>query len=269
MGILDKVNNGIGEATSPITDAASKASQLVYGKGGIDALRAGIQKHGGVAKQNRFQTIFTPPSQTLLNKNSQEVIGGVISGNFDIKQLVNDPRDISLLTTRAAFPSWNIATFDYQSSGQVDKFPYTFIHEDLTLSFLVTNDYYIKKMFDTWMNGIINISSHTTSYKGDYTTDIVVAQLNAQHIPVYSYKFTKAFPVIMTAMEFDQGSTDLVKFDVTFAYDIFEPEGMLDTNKAMVSNGFGKLNIGNGQTLSQKAGSTIQSMKSSKYNPFK
>ena len=267
MGILDKVNNKIGETTGPITDIASKAAGLVYGKGGIDALRAGIQKHAGVAKANAFQTIFTPPSQTLLNYNKDDIIGSVISGGFDIQNLVNDPRDISLFTTRAAFPSWNIATFDYQTDGPVNKFPYTYIHEDLTLSFLCTNDYYMKKMFDTWMYGVMDVNSHVVNYKDNYVSDIVVAQLNEKHIPVYSYKFVDAYPTIVTAIEFEQGGQDLIKFDVTFVYDNFIPEGMLSSNKSMVSNGFGKLGLPGGSTIAQKSGSFTKSI--AKNNPFK
>lgn len=257
MATIDKTVN---DATGKISDVAGKAAELVYGKGNIDAMRASISKHAGPAKQNRFQVIFTPPGAELLNQNKTDIAGSIVSGGFDVRSLVNDPRDISLLATRASFPSWGIPTFEYQTTGQVNKFPYTFIHEDLTLSFLCTNDYYIKKMFDVWMNGVMDVNSHTASYKDNYVTDIVVAQLNEKHIPVYSYKFVDAFPTIVTAIEFSQDGTDLVKFDVTFAFDKFVPEGVIDSALSGVSNGFGKLGLPGGGSIAQKAGSITKSI---------
>jgi len=255
IDIIDKVQG-------KISDVAGKAAQLVYGAGNIDALKAGISKHGGMATQNRFQVVFSPPSATLLNLNAPDIIGNIIAGDFDIRNLVNDPRDIALFASRAAFPSWNIPTFEYQTTGVVNKFPYTVIQEDLTISFIVPNDYFIKKLFDNWMTGIVNVDNHITNYKDSYAVDIVVSQLNEKHIPTYSYKFQKAFPTIMTAMEFDQGGSEFQKFDVTFAYDKFIPQGLLKSNTSMVSTGFGALGLPDGSTLAQKASTFTKGIKS-------
>ena len=74
----------------------------------------------------------SPPKASLLNMNKLDILGSVLSGGFDMKQLINDPRDIAILCQRAQLPSWNISTFEYQSDRQVNKYPYTYIHEDLT-----------------------------------------------------------------------------------------------------------------------------------------
>ena len=247
MGILN-------DLTGKASKVVGSASELAFGGGTIDTMKATIGKHAGGAKNNRFSVVMTPPQTTVFNENKDDILDSVLTGGFDLKQLVNDPRDIAILCQRAALPSWNISTFEYQTDKQVNKFPYTYIHEDLTLSFLCTNDYYVKKMFDNWMEQVMPTKQHTASYKSTYTTDIVVNQLNEQNIPVYGYTFQKAYPIIVTAIEFEQGGQDLVKFDVTFAYDRFEPTGFTDAAKDAISNGFGKLQLPGGDALAQKVG---------------
>jgi hypothetical protein len=249
MGILDK-------AQDKISDVTGKLSDLAFGDGSIDSLRGTIGKHGGLSQNNRFNVIMTPPDTALLNINNSDIVDNLLSGSFDIKNLLTDPRDISILCTRAALPAWNISSFEYQSNEQVDKYPYTYIHEDLTLSFLCTNDYYMKKMLDQWMMGIVNLDGQTVSYKSTYKTDIVVMSMNKKNIPIYSYKFVDAFPIIQTAIEFEQGGTEFVNFDVIFAYDKFIPGGTLGSAADAISNGFGKLNLPGGVTnVASKAGS--------------
>ena len=48
----------------------------------IEDLKALISKKGGLARANRFRVIFTPPAQTLINLDGQQIISSVISGNF-------------------------------------------------------------------------------------------------------------------------------------------------------------------------------------------
>jgi len=121
----------------------------------IDNLKSLISKKGGLAKANRFNVIFTPPSQSLLNIDIGSVIGSVISGNFSANNLVNDPRDISILCQSVTLPGTSLSTFEHQDYKQANKFPYTFIDDDVTITFLLTNDYYMRKMFDTWQECMI------------------------------------------------------------------------------------------------------------------
>ena len=163
----------------------------------IDNLKATISKKGGLAKANRFNVIFTPPSASLLNLNPQSIIGSLLSGNFNAGNLINDPRDISILCQSVTIPGRNISTFDHQDVRQSNKFPYTFIDEDVTFTFLLTNDYYMRQMFDNWMSGIFDADSYRVGYKKDYSVDVVIQQLNEKNIPVYGVRLQKAFQLIL------------------------------------------------------------------------
>ena len=58
----------------------------------IDDLKSTIQNHGGLAMQNRFNVIFTPPKLSLVNLNASTLLAGAIStGGLSIQNFINDP----------------------------------------------------------------------------------------------------------------------------------------------------------------------------------
>ena len=150
----------------------------------IDNLKSVVAKKGGLARPNRFNVIFTPPSQSILNLDVGSIIGSVLSGNFEADNLINDPRDISLLCQSVTLPGRNISTFDHEDFKQSTKFPYTFIDSDVTVSFLLTNDYYMRKMFDNWMSNIFSAESYIVGYKKNYAVDLIIQQLDQKNTEV-------------------------------------------------------------------------------------
>lgn len=195
----------------------------------IDDLKSLVAKKGGLARPNRFNVIFTPPSQSILNLDVGSIIGSIISGNFEADNLINNPRDISVLCQSVTLPGRNISTFEHQDYKQLNKFPYTFIDDDVTISFLLTNDYYMRKMFDNWMSNIFSAEDYIVGYKKNYAVDLIIQQLDQKNTPVYGTKLEKAFPTAIESTELSQEGQDVIKMSVTFAYDKFVPEGPLSS----------------------------------------
>ena len=54
--------------------------------------------------------------------------------------LIPDPRDISILCESVNLPGRQITTIDYQAERQSIKVPYSAMNEDVTMSFILTND---------------------------------------------------------------------------------------------------------------------------------
>ncbi len=46
----------------------------------VDNLKSVISKKGGLAKNNRFQVLFTPPSQPLVGIDLEGIVGRLLSG---------------------------------------------------------------------------------------------------------------------------------------------------------------------------------------------
>lgn len=192
----------------------------------IDSIKSVIAKKGGLAPQNRFQVIFAPPAVSLLNLNPENIVGSIISGGFSIQNLINDPRDISILCTKATLPGRTISTFDADMHVQQNKYPQTFIDEEVSMTFRLTNDYYIKNMFETWMSGIFDTESYRVGFKSDYSVDVVIQQLNQKNIPVYGVRMEKCFPTNLASVELDNTADNTMQeVTVTWAYDKYKPEG--------------------------------------------
>ena len=201
----------------------------------IDNLKSLISKKGGLAKGNRFNVIFTPPKQTLLNFDLESIISSAISGNFSAKNLINNPRDISMLCDSVSIPGKQISTIDYQAQKQAIKIPYGTLHDDVSLTFLLTNDYYMKSMFDQWINNIVNTDTYGVSYKKDIVTDVIIQQLDEQNTPIYGVKLEGAFPTTMNEIVLSNESTDTIqKLNVSFSYDRYVPQGALSSTGSAI-----------------------------------
>lgn len=203
----------------------------------IDKLKSLVSKKGGLAKANRFNVMFTPPTASLLNGNLQGAIASAISGNFSAKNLVNDPRDISLLCDSVSIPGKQISTLDVQTVKQLVKVPYGYLTDDVSLSFLLTNDYHMKTMFDAWINNIVDNDKYCVAYKEDIVTDVIIQQLDEQNTPIYGVKLEGAFPVTMSEIPLSNESENTIsKLNVSFAYDRYVPEGAISNTGSLIKS---------------------------------
>ncbi len=197
----------------------------------IDDFKATVTKRQGLAKTNRFLTIFTPPTQALLNLNPLDVIGRVANSTFNARSLISDPRDIAFLTESAQLPGRNLNTLDFSAEKETLKIPNGFIDDDITMTFYLTNDYYMKDMMETWMSSIVDTENYTLGYKKNYQTDIVIQQLNSFDRNVYGVKLINAYPIAIGALALNNESENAFqRLQVTFAYDRYVPQNFIDSS---------------------------------------
>ena len=203
----------------------------------IDNLKSTIAKKGGVAMQNRFMVYFQPPGGTgiksLLNTNAKTLVGniaGTLASGGSLKNLIPDPRDIGILCESVNLPGRQISTIDYQADRQSIKIPYGIINEDVSMSFILTNDYFMKKLFDNWMSSIFDVEKYRAGYKKDFATDVVIQQLNKENVPIYGVRLENAFPTTMSSITLDNNSENTVqKLSVTLSYENYVPEDIVDS----------------------------------------
>ena len=188
----------------------------------IDTLKSTISKRGGLARSNRFNVMFTPPTMSLGSRNSNTLVGSLASGDTGGAA---DSRDIALLCESVSIPSRAISTLDYVSDRQSNKFPYTHIDEDVQMSFILTNDYYVKRVFDSWLSSIIDVNDYAIGYKNDYSTDVTIQHLDLEGKVIHSIKLQKAYPLSINAIELNNASeNEMSKVTVSFAYDKYVME---------------------------------------------
>lgn len=192
----------------------------------INDIKSAIGKHGGVAHPNRFAVYMHPPQASLLNLDVQGALINAISGTFKASNLINDPRDMALLCESCNFPGRQITTLDYQSIRQSIKMPYGYFNDEVTFTFLLTNDFYIKKIFEKWAGSVIDFDKYRVRYQNEYTTDVVIQQLNKENLPIYGVRLKKAYPITMNSIPLDNTAENAIqKMTVTMAFEDFEEEG--------------------------------------------
>jgi hypothetical protein len=198
----------------------------------VDDLKAIIGKRGGIAKTNRFVVIMTPPSASLINTDWQGLVGQALSGNLGFGDLFNDPRDTAMLCRSCSLPGRSINTLEFPREGYKNqiKYPYSYVNEDVNFNFMLTNDYYMKKVFDNWQALVLDQSNHTIPYKKAYTSDVIIQQLDQDNNVVFGVKLFNAYPTAINSIALDNNQSDAIQeLQVTMTYDDFAPEGALSS----------------------------------------
>ena len=195
---------------------------------GVDSLKGIFSKRGGVARANRFAIFMTPPQQSLINLDLQGALSSALSGGFNPASLLNDPRDLALLCESCSLPGLELTTLDYQTISFPIKLPNGYNAPDVEFTFLLTNDYYVRKMFDNWLNLIMPRETYKVAYRDTYATDVVIQQLNEKNVPVYGMRLENAFPVSQSSIELNNTSADaLQRLTISFTYENMKPEGAI------------------------------------------
>ena len=196
----------------------------------IDDLKSSIKSHGGLVMQNRFNVIFNPPTQALLNTNPRNLVNSFLAGG-GLKSFINDPRDLSLLAVSTSIPGRQLQTAEHQTFREQKKYITNFIDEDVSMEFLITQDFYMKTIFDNWQKLAFDTNNYTVNYKKEYVADVIIQQIDKEkNLPLYGVKLINAFPVTVSALTLNNESADTVqRFSVTFAYDRFEVDDALGT----------------------------------------
>lgn len=210
----------------------------------IDTLKSTINRRGGIARGNRFGVYVSHPSKgmnSLLNFNSSKLISNIISGDgVHLGDFIQDPRDMFLLCQSCTLPGKLISTTESGHNHHLSKKPYSAATDEVTMSFLLTNDYYVKKYFDMWQEMIIDTSHdhYKAMYKKDYVSDVTIQQLSTGNdiVPGYSIQLLNAYPIQVSAIELNNGSDGLLEVTVTWEYDNFKSVGLVDGFADLANN---------------------------------
>jgi hypothetical protein len=192
----------------------------------IDKFKSVISKRGGLAPANRFAVYMALP---LISFDPQNLVARVFNQGT-ASPFFNDPRDVSILCDSVTLPGRQITTTDVQTNLLSIKTPYTYINDDVTMSFHITNDHFMKKYFENWFNRMFDRSKMTMKYRSQYTTDVIIQQLDQRDVPVYTVTLKNAFPTTMTSYELtNSGENQTQKLSITLAYEDWSEEGFVES----------------------------------------
>lgn len=159
----------------------------------IQDLQSIIKKRAGLARTNRFNIIISNPFDT--------------------------GKDLSLLCESCTFPGRQILSTDFSVWRNENKVPTGYSDEDVTCVFHLTNDYYVKDLFDQWLRAILNPDTYLVEYTPNFSKTVLLQQLNEFDQPVYEVELPYAWPVSVNSIELNNDSDNTIqKLTVVFTY---------------------------------------------------
>jgi hypothetical protein len=179
-----------------------------------------LSRRGGIARGNRFGVHITHPlkGKTLMvNTMTNQPSDDDIDASF-----IQDGRDTYMLCSSASLPGKRISTTEATHNHNLSKKPYSMVSDEVSTTFLLTSDYYMKKYFDLWQELIINSTGnhYKTSYKDDYCAQIEIQALNSENENIgYGLKLEKAYPIQVSQVELGESQEGLLEITVTWEYD--------------------------------------------------
>ena len=207
-----------------------------------------IKAKDGLARPNRFQVILPIP----------QYIGNYIETSL-IEQLLNFPNSVfSDITTRvqgasdsrsynptisrylalqcesAELPGKSVATADVSIYGPIFKVPYRAMYEDINLTWICTNEFYERKLFDKWLEAMVPNDTHNARFsqgeKTRFTTNIKIVQYDDFIKQIYAVELIDAFPVAVAPQTLSWGDDGFHRLSVRFAYTSYKTiyEGAYD-----------------------------------------
>lgn len=209
-----------------------------------------MRSKDGPAKPSRFEVIIPIPEyinkfvprnviENLLNlpnaifQTVQDTIGNLVGNRQPISGNATLTRYLALQCETAELPGRTLQTQESKVYGPTFKVPYRSQYNDITLTFLSTNDFWERKLFDRWIEAIHPSDTNNFRYpKGSetYMSQIKIIQYDDFIKQIYAIELIDAFPIGVAAQPLSWSEDGFHRVSVQFAYQRYKPvyEGNYD-----------------------------------------
>jgi hypothetical protein len=201
-----------------------------------------MRSKDGPAKPSRFEVVIPIPAyinkfvpnniiENLLNLPNSifstvtEAIGSAI-GQSPIGSNATLSRYLALQCEAAEMPGRTLVTHEAKVYGPTYKVPYQTQYNEITLTFLSTNEFWERKLFERWIEAIMPSDTNNLRYgKGPqtYMTPIKVIQYDDFIKQIYAVELVDAFPIGMSAQALSWSDDNFHRLQVQFAYQKYKP----------------------------------------------
>jgi hypothetical protein len=198
-----------------------------------------INAKEGLAKPSRFEVILPIPQyinqyvgnsiiEKILNLPNTLIadISDIVRGaQTDTQSRSDNPsmsRYLALQCEAAELPGKTLITADAKIYGPTFKVPYQTQYGDTTLSFLCTNEFYERKLFEKWTESIMPPDTNNLRFpKGDnsrYLTNIKIIQYDEFIRQIFAIELMDAFPIGIAPQSLSWQEDNFHRLGVQFAY---------------------------------------------------
>jgi hypothetical protein len=201
-----------------------------------------IKAKGGLAKPSRFQVVLPIPTyinsfvgQSIFEKltNLPATITAELQDIFaterkDAQSRTANPtlsRYLGLQCESSELPGKTLVTADAKVYGPTYKVPYQTQYNETTLTFVCTNDFYERKLFDRWIESIMPTDTNNLRFAKDdttrYMTNIQVLQYDDFVKQIYAVEMIDAYPIGISAQPLSWSEDGFHRVSVQFTYQRF------------------------------------------------
>ena len=219
-----------------------------------------VKAKDGLAKPSRFEVVLPIPTYIgsfVSNSIIEKILNFPNSVFNDVSDAINTAlgrggaeneqsktsnpaisRYLALQCESAELPGKTLQTADVKIYGPTFKVPYQTQYTDSTFTFLCTNDFYERKLFDRWMEAIHPSDTNNLRFpKGDttrYMTNIKIIQYDEFIRQIYAVELIDAFPIGVASQALNWSEDGFHRLSVQFAYQRYRTiyEGTYDLGSA-------------------------------------
>jgi hypothetical protein len=220
-----------------------------------------IKGKDGLARPCRFEVVLPIPpyiGQSVSNSLIERILNFPNSAFSDISDAINSAlpqsirggdsgmkssnpamsRYLALQCETAELPGKTLETADVRVYGPSFKVPYRSQYAESSFTFICTNEFYERKLFDKWLDAINPPDTNNLRFpKGinsSYMTRLKVIQYDDFIKQIYAVEFIDAFPIGVSPQQVSWSDEGFHRLTVNFAYQKYEPifEGNYDLGAA-------------------------------------
>ena len=216
---------------------------------------ANLAAKGGPAKPSRFSVVIPIPSlvgngrvgasdlSRLLNFQNtvatavEEKISSILNSESSTATSNADvSRFLALQCETTELPGKAFTTTDAKVYGPTFKVPNQVSYSDISLTFICTNEFNERKLFDVWMESIMSPITNNFRFPkaanggNNYMSQIKIIQYDDFVKQIYAIELFDAFPIGITAQPVSWGDDGVHKLTVQFSYQKYKTiyEGKYD-----------------------------------------
>jgi hypothetical protein len=203
-----------------------------------------VRAKDGLAKPSRFEVILPIPPyigsmvgnsiiEKILNlpnsvfSDVSDAIGSAFGrqGQQDEYSKTSNSslsRYLALQCESAELPGKTLQTADVKIYGPTFKVPYQTQYTESTFTFLCTNEFYERKLFDRWMEAINPSDTNNLRFpKGEttrYMSNIKIIQYDEFIRQIYAVELIDAFPIGIASQALNWSEDGFHRLSIQFAY---------------------------------------------------
>lgn len=134
----------------------------------------------------------------------------------------NTMRELAFLCETASLPGKSFLTHDARVYGPTYRIPYQAQYSEMNLTFLCTNQFQERALFDRWMEAMIpsdtNNPRFPKSEKSRYMTNIRIIKYDDRANEVFIAELQDAFPLSMAEQQMSWQDDGFLRLSLQFSY---------------------------------------------------